>query len=98
MSMAELLAGWAPVPGPAESYTASAPTYSGGPVLLLTVTRSAVDGLWSAVIEDKQRMAFDLTRRSPSPFATRRLAEQWAEHEAEMTAAGLIPFPPDGAS
>jgi hypothetical protein len=96
--MPALLEPWAPVEGPADSWTASAPTYERGPVLLLTVTRSRVDGLWHAVIEDKKRMAFDLTRRSPSPFATRRLAEQWAEHEAEVMAAGMMPFPPGGAS
>ena len=93
--MPALLGPWAPVVGPSNSYTASAPTYEGGPVLLLTVTRSAVDGLWHAVIENKNRMDFSLTRRpSQSPFAIKRLAQDWAEHEAEVMAAGMLPFPP----
>lgn len=91
--MAALIEPWGEVRG-SHSFTAAAPTYEGGPVLLLTVSRSVADGLWHAVIEDRDRNDFGLTKKAPSPFATRRLAQQWAEHEAEMMAAGMIPFPP----
>lgn len=95
MLMAELVS-WRRQSARAEGFTAELPTYPGGPVLLLKVSLSRVDQLWHASVESRDSMDFGLTRQAPSPFAVRRLAQDWAEAEAEALAAGMIPFPPPG--
>lgn len=92
--MAALLVGWGEVRG-SRSWTAAAATPPGNPTLLLTVSKSVVDDLWYAVVEPRDLVDGSLTRRAPSPFAARRLAQQWAEHEAEAMAAGMLPFAPE---
>ena len=79
-----LIAPWGQVDGREDVRVAEAPTYPGGPTLVLSVHQADAD-LWNAVVAYKDELA--LTWQCPSGFATRLLAQQWAENKAHAIAA-----------
>lgn len=81
--MATLAEPWAQIGG-REGIWVAAYQPPDGPLLLLTVSLGSGDGLFHAVVEFRHSYG---SWRSPSPFATLELAQQWAEARAEQIGA-----------
>lgn len=83
--MADLLIGWSETDKPGEWQATHPGNGQRHMSVLLTVWLDG-EGLWRAVAEYKYQ---DGTWPAPSPFATRELAQRWAESRADNL--GMLP-------